>query len=216
MCNPIHGCSNVSSSYMFASERDDAPDRGVESSSAISSAPGGADPITEVAILLAQSFREDRKQARSLSDAAEAARFREVEQQIEQIREKADSLFMEGLIKGGAQIGGGALSSIGGAEALEISEPVKAQATMTRWSGLGDIGEGMGTAIGSGYARDAANGQAAADEHASRAAAHQAASEKYRDEAEEASRMNGKVLELLQNLNETRSATEGAAASIRG
>jgi hypothetical protein len=173
------------------------------------------DPITEIAVLLAQSFREERKQARDASDAAEASRLHEAEQQVQAMRDKASSLRHEGWIKGATMVLSGGCGVLGAGGSIGQSEE-DARRTMTRWSATGKGAEGLGVIFGNSYEADAQEHQAEADLHDARASAYKVSSEKYRDEADEAQRMTKKVMEFLEHARESRDATAGAASAIRG
>ena len=173
------------------------------------------DPITEVAVLLARSFREERKQAQDASDAAEAARVREVEQQVQKMREKADALRTEGWIRGATMAVSGGFSAVGALRAMGKSD-ADATNTMTTFSACGKGVEGIGMGLGGSYDATAQERQGEADLHEARANVHKVTSEKYRDEADEAQRMVRKVMEFLEQAKASRDATGGAAAAIRG
>jgi hypothetical protein len=172
------------------------------------------DPITEVAVLLAQSFREDRKQANDLSDAAEAARLREGEQQVQEMREKASAIRSEGWIRGLTTAASGGCSVIGAGLSFRLSDAATSRMTAL-FSGGGKAFEGMGSILGNGKAADAQEHQGEADLHDARATAHKVASEKYRNEADDAQRMITKVMDFLENVNESRHATDATASAIR-
>jgi len=176
---------------------------------------GLGDPIPDVAVLLAESFREDRKQALDASDAAEAARLREAEQRVEEMRREADSIRHEGLIKGATTMLSGAATITGALLSIGESDIV-ARRTMDTFSAGGRCSEAIGTAFGSSFAADAKEHQGEADLHEARSSAYKVAAEKYRDQADEAKRMTKKVTEFLQQMTSTGDATAGSAAAIRG
>jgi hypothetical protein len=173
------------------------------------------DPITAVAVLLAQSFREERKQALDASDAAEAARVREVEQQVQKMRDKADALRAEGWIRGTTMVLSGGFSALGALQSIRKSD-ADATNTMTRHSACGKGVEGIGTGLGGSYDATAQEHQGDADLHEARAGVHKVTSEKYRDDADEAQRMVRKVMDFLEQAKASHDATAGAAAAIRG
>ena len=175
---------------------------------------GLGDPIADLALVLAESFREDRKQALDAADAAEAARIREAEQQVQEMRNEASSLRCEGWIKGATTMLSGASSMAGAGLSIGKSETA-ATRILTTFSATGKGAEGMGVGIGSTYAADAKEHQGEASLHDARASAYKVASEKYRDEADEAKRMIKKVTEFLEQAQKTGDATAGSAA-IRG
>jgi hypothetical protein len=204
----IHGPSSRSSSFDISNFVDD----GV-STSTLDAASG--DPITELAVLLAQSYREDRKLARAASDAAEAARVREVEQQVQEMRDKASSIRVEGWLKGGTMALSGGYSMLGACLSIDESDAAAARIT-TGFSGAGKVVEGLGFGFGTRYGAAAQEHQAQSDLHDARANAYEATSEKYRDEADEAQRMARKSMEFLERMKESEDGTRAAASGIRG
>ena len=187
-------------------------DRGVTVST-IDDAVG--DPITAVAVLLAQSFREERKQALDASDAAEAARVREVEQQVEKMREKADALRAEGWIRGTTMALSGGCSALGAVKSIGKSD-ADATHTMTSSAACGMGVEGIGIGLAGSYDATAQERQGDADLHEARAGVHKVTAEKYRDAADEAQRMVRKSMEFLEEAKASHDAAAGAAAAIRG
>jgi hypothetical protein len=173
------------------------------------------DPITEVAVLLARSLREDRKQALELSDVAEAARVREAEAQVAEMRAKADAIRQEGWVRGATMALSGGSSMLGGGLAIGKADTV-ANCTMTMSSGGAKAFEAIGVGLGNDESAAAQEHQAEADLHDARATGHKVAAEKYRDEADEARRMTKKVMDFLENVNQSRNAAAGTAAAIRG
>jgi hypothetical protein len=172
------------------------------------------DPISEVAVLLAQSFREERQQALEASDAAEAARVREVEEQVQKLRERADSLRDAGWIRGATMAVSGGAGVAGSILSIGTSDAVSR--VTAGFTGGGKVVEGVGIGFEGSHNSAAQRQQTEADLHEGRADAHKVASERYRDEADDAQRMTRKVMDFLENVKQSRDATEGAASGIRG
>jgi hypothetical protein len=170
----------------------------------------GGDPMTEVAILLARSFREDHRQALQRSDVEELARLREGEAKVQEMREKANAIRAEGWARGAMLAVSGGLN-IGGAFTATSKAGDRA---MNGLSGMGKLAEGAGSIFGNAYSANAVLHQAESDRHEGRASAHQIASEKYREEANSAQKMVGKVMDFLSNLSQSRTAAEGAASKV--
>jgi len=204
----IQGSSSCSTSIDALTATGD-----VSSASLVDQASG--DPITEVAVLLAQSFREERKQALEASDAAEAARVREVEQQVQELRERADALRAGGWIRGAAMAFSGAAGLAGAVGSIGESD-VDTRRLSEGFTSGGKLGEAVGAGFGGSYDCAAQRHQGEADLHEGRAATHKVASERHRDEADEAKRMVRKVMEFLEQAKESRDATAGAASAIHG
>jgi hypothetical protein len=173
------------------------------------------DPITEVAVLLAQSFREERKQALEASDAAEAARVGAVEQQVQEVRERADSLRDAGWIRGATLAVSGGAAVAGAILSIGKSDETTDRLS-TGFTGGGKLVEGVGMGFGGSYESAADKHQGEAHLHEGRADAYKVASERHRDEADEAQRMTRKVMDFLENVKQSRDAAENAASGIRG
>jgi hypothetical protein len=173
------------------------------------------DPVTDIAVLLAQSFREDRKQALQASDAAEAARVHEAERQVQEMREQASALRTGGWVKGASMVLSGGCTVAGACLSIGQSDGVAARTTAL-FSGSGKGVEGIGMGVGESYEATARTHQDEADLHAARSRTHEVAAERYRDAADEAERMIKKAMDFLEQMKESGDMTAGSASAIRG
>jgi len=174
---------------------------------------GSGDLATEMAILLAKSFREDRKHANESADLEELNRLREGEMRVAELHNKADEIRSEGLARGVSQICGAVCSGVGGGFAL--GDPKTADAYLSIWSGGGKAFDAGGNIIGSGYQANAVERQSEADLHESRGEASKVVRDKFTEEANDARQMATKMLEFVKEMNETRNATLQIAASLK-
>ena len=170
------------------------------------------DPVSQASILLVQSFRDERSDARKTAALAEVSRVREGEARVHEMHEKADEIRKAGLVKGIATAASGALTITGGAIALGKASDSAAQKFMTLGSGSGKVFEGAGNIVGSRYDAEAIDCEANAAGHESLSEAARTAREEATAQANDAKQSAQKVTDALKEISATRNATLQAAA----
>jgi len=169
------------------------------------------DPVSQAAILLVQSFRDERSEARKTAAFAELSRVREGEARVHEMHEKADEIRTAGLVKGIATAAGGVATLTGAAFALGKTSDSASQKAMTFGSGSGKVLESAGSIAGSQYDAQAAHHDANAVGHESLSEAARTAREEATAQANDAKQSAQNVTDALKEISAARNATLQAA-----
>lgn len=193
-----NGSSETASANAGESEALPTPQGGVQL---------GDDAIAQIAALLAESFRADRKAASQERRMQEAAYRAETQQRVAELREKADAIRKEGLWSGIGLIGSGLLTAGGAGTSLGTDEA----AWTNLGAGSGDAHHGVFKLAAEASRADQTEHDRAAIEHESRAELAKRASEDSSSEVDEARRMLEKVAEFLRGVRDSTNAAAQAA-----
>lgn len=198
----------------------------------------GDDMIAQVVALMAKSFREDRKDARTLNRIEENNIAKETAAKIKAMRDQADQIRKEGVISGVTMMVGGALTAGGAAMSLaKVGESTTTSTTSgqylhrsggtTQWShtvtdtskpdwtslgsGGGDLVRGGGQLAASGHAAAQKDAEGEATKHEANAEGAKRRADEFRGEMDDARRMLDKVAEFLKSVRDSQNASNQAA-----
>lgn len=192
--------------------RSDGVSQGAAASAAlpdpIESMSTSTDLVAQMAAMLVKSLRQERNAARTASDLAEARIRHEGERRVAAMRDKADAIRKEGLMRGVSEIGSGVLGASGNLVATKES-----------WTRGGDAivkSAGVTDGIGELLARGpkAQQTDLDADIERSRTSSELAGKRQDRleDDVRDAKELLGKVSSFLRECNGARNSAMQASA----
>ncbi len=176
---------------------------------------GGAS-IEQLAMLLTRADEQDRNQARALQQTADAAATAEDSQQVQAMRQKADSDRDAAIWSGAGDIVAGAFT----AASACVDAPAQGAASGTiDWHAALEAGAkaspGVAAIVSGGCKASGEQDDASAAQSGASAQADLRRYDEARDDAQAASDSIQKVEQFLDQILETQNATRLAAASLR-
>jgi hypothetical protein len=167
------------------------------------------DLLTQIATLMAESARDDRKNARKAADAEERVIVAEARKRVAEMRAKADAVEKEGWVGGLTQALGGAMSA-GGAAFFPVAAAGEKAWDKALAAG-GETTQGLGQIVARGHAAEQVQREAAASEHEAAAAAAARRQRNHDDDAAAASDFVRRILELVAEVQRAKQGATSAA-----
>ncbi len=187
----------------------------------------GDGAIAELAMLLTKADEQDRSSERQIEDASDRAAAQEDAERVDELRQKAQDEESGALASGIAGIVGGvcggaaAFFSPAGSPGVSGSNGASVSAAASAgWgsflSGMGKVAPGTGDIVSGVFKGDAVRDEAAADLAEAQSQSQVRLANQAHEDNQAANASMDKVEQFLDQLQQSRSATRLAAASVRG
>ncbi len=171
--------------------------------------------MAALAALLTRADEQDRTQARAIEQTADEAAMKEDDEQVDQMRQKADDDRNGAIWSGLGEVAGGAMALT----AAFVAPPASGTGG-TDWHGALDAGSkampGVGTIAAGSCKADGDQADANAAQFAAQSQAGIRSFDEAHDEEQSANDSLQKVSQFLDQVQQTQNATRLSAATCRG
>jgi len=183
------------------------------------------DPGAEMAALVLQSAKEDKKIGRSIRDAEERAQQAAEAAQLAKMQEKADSAYMAGLASGFGTVASGLVSAVGASKVGEASKldadranaspniktPASATSVEMVWGAYGKLTEGTGKLVATHFQGEADDADVEATHQEQLAGRHKRAVDDARDQVRDAKDLVDRTLSFYKEYTTAKADAQRAA-----